>query len=91
MLNEMQIIVLILIGLANIYTFFLYFRDKQKAKKNLYRIPEKKLLTASFALGGIGAAFGMYGIRHKTKHVKFKLSIPIAFLITLGSLYLIIN
>jgi len=87
----MQIILLILIGLANIYTLFLYFMDKQKAKKRQYRIPEKKLLTASFLFGGIGAAIGMYGLRHKTKHLKFKLSIPIALLLTIGTLYLIVR
>lgn len=89
MLKQMQIILLILIGLVNIYTFLLYFRDKQKARKRQYRIPEKKLLTATFLLGGIGAAFGMYGLRHKTKHLKFKLSVPIALFITFGALYFV--
>lgn len=91
MLNQTQIILLILIGLANSYTFFLYVMDKQKAKRSQYRIPEKKLLTATFILGGLGAAIGMYGIRHKTKHMKFKISVPIALLMTVGTLYFIVN
>lgn len=89
MLNQTQITLLIFISLVNLYTFILYFMDKRKAKKHLPRISEKKLLTASFLLGGIGAAFGMYSVRHKTKHLKFKLSIPIALLVTLGVLYFI--
>lgn len=91
MLNQTQIILLILIGLVNTYTFMLYFMDKQKAKKRQHRIPEKKLLLPTFLLGGIGATVGMYGVRHKTKHLKFKLSVPIALLITLSALYFMLT
>ena len=90
-MNQLKIILLILIGFINIYTFILYYMDKQKAKKRKHRISEKKLLLSTYFFGGIGAAVGMYGVRHKTKHFKFKLSMPIALLITFGTLYFLIT
>ncbi len=53
--------------------------DKKISKKNRVelRIPEKTLLILS-ALGGSVAMFvTMQLIRHKTKHVKFMLGIPL--------------
>lgn len=78
------IIVLICIAAMNIYSFVLFYKDKQYAKTNQYRIPEKKLIGASFLLGGIGAYAGMQLFRHKTQHLKFKILMPIAALITIS-------
>ena len=51
--------------------------DKSKAKRHKWRIPEASLLGIS-ALGGSVAMFvTMLVIRHKTKHVKFMLGIPL--------------
>lgn len=61
----------------NIAVFFLYGWDKRKAKNNKYRVSEKTLLLSSFLWGAIGAFLGMYVFRHKTKHVKFKILVPI--------------
>ena len=67
--------------LINALAFALMLADKQKARKNRWRISERtQMLTA--ALGGsIGALAGMYTFRHKTRHLKFTLGIP-AILIT---------
>lgn len=57
--------------------------DKKISKKNRVelRIPEKVLLLLS-ALGGSVAMFlCMLLIRHKTKHVKFMLGIPLIILV----------
>ncbi|PXV65515.1 uncharacterized membrane protein YsdA (DUF1294 family) [Dysgonomonas alginatilytica] len=61
----------------NIVVFFLYGLDKRKAKTNKYRISEKTLLLSSFLWGATGAFLGMHVFRHKTKHAKFKILIPI--------------
>lgn len=50
--------------------------DKQRARKNYWRIPESTLLTAAALGGSIGSLLGMYTFRHKTKHLKFTLGIP---------------
>ena len=62
----------------NLIVFFMYGVDKFKAKKNLWRISENALITAAFLMGGVGAAFGMNKFRHKTKHLKFRICIPLA-------------
>lgn len=51
--------------------------DKFKAKKNLWRIPEATLMTVAALGGSIGSLIGMYTVRHKTKHLKFTLGIPL--------------
>ena len=63
--------------------------DKIAAKKlPKHRTPEKTLLGIS-ALGGSAAMlFTMLLIRHKTKHVKFMLGIPIIILIQAVLIYL---
>ena len=53
------------------------FIDKQKAKKHKWRISENTLILISILGGSIGSIIGMQLFRHKTKHVKFKLGLPI--------------
>lgn len=64
--------------------------DKYNAKKNLWRIPEKTLLTVAAMGGSLGCYAGMHTFRHKTKHPKFTIGIPVimaiqaALLLNLG-------
>ena len=51
--------------------------DKFKAKKNLWRIPEATLMSVAALGGSVGSLIGMYTVRHKTKHLKFTLGIPL--------------
>lgn len=51
--------------------------DKYKAKKNLWRIPEATLIGVAAVGGSVGSLIGMYTVRHKTKHLKFALGIPL--------------
>ncbi len=54
--------------------------DKWKAKRGVWRISEATLLMVA-ALGGSAAMYvTMLVIRHKTKHVKFMLGIPLILL-----------
>lgn len=75
--------------LINIVTFFTYGIDKQKAQKHKWRIPENTLLGLAVLGGSLGAFAGMYGFRHKTKHLKFVIGIPLIILIQLGVMYLL--
>ena len=50
--------------------------DKYKARKHLWRIPEKVLFTIAILGGSIGSSLGMYTFRHKTKHKSFVIGIP---------------
>lgn len=61
----------------NLLTFFLMLADKKLARAHKWRIPERTLLTAALFGGGIGGFLGMRIFRHKTRHVKFVLLMPL--------------
>jgi len=77
----------------NITVFILYGKDKQKALDRKRRISEKTLLLSAFFMGGIGALFGMWYFRHKTKHWEFKVLVPLFTVLNIaaaaGGYYLI--
>lgn len=52
--------------------------DKRRAVRNKWRIPESTLLLIAWIGGGIGSFLGMRIFRHKTKHRKFVILLPIA-------------
>jgi uncharacterized membrane protein YsdA (DUF1294 family) len=51
--------------------------DKYRAKKNLWRIPEARLMFIAAIGGSIGILAGMNLARHKTKHPKFFIGVPL--------------
>ena len=51
--------------------------DKYRAKKNLWRIPEARLMLIAAIGGSIGIYAGMQLARHKTKHPKFFIGVPV--------------
>ncbi|MBQ2784988.1 MAG: DUF1294 domain-containing protein [Oscillospiraceae bacterium] len=63
--------------LINAAAFLLMLSDKQKARKKKWRIPEKVLIGAAVIGGSLGTLAGMYTFRHKTKHLKFNIGIPV--------------
>ena len=63
--------------IVNALGFILMLVDKIKAKKNLWRIPEKVLFLAAILGGSVGSLLGMYLFRHKTKHFSFILGMPL--------------
>ncbi len=68
----------------NIVVFLLYGYDKLMAVKDGWRVSEKTLLISAFLGGGIGAYLGMISFRHKTKHMIFKIFLPVCAGITIG-------
>ena len=70
-------ILLVYLLIINAVGFILMLVDKIKAKKNLWRIPEATLFLVALIGGSIGSLLGMYTFRHKTKHVKFVLGMPL--------------
>lgn len=71
----------------NIAIFLLYGYDKFAAKKGIRRISEKTLLLSAFLMGGTGAFFGMEIFRHKTKHISFKILVPLFCIINWTVIY----
>jgi uncharacterized membrane protein YsdA (DUF1294 family) len=87
-MNDWVYLVLIM-ALWNIVTFALYGIDKRKAIKSKRRISEKSLILCAFIMGSVGALLGMSVFRHKTKHLKFKLLLPVALIINTGIVALV--
>lgn len=63
--------------IINALACLLMLIDKRKAQKNLWRIPEKTLLGVALMGGSLGAFAGMQVFRHKTKHLKFVIGVPV--------------
>ena len=63
--------------LVNAFAFLLMLIDKLKAKNGAWRIPEATLLGVAALGGSIGAILGMYLFRHKTRHIRFTLGLPL--------------
>lgn len=55
--------------------------DKRAAKKHRWRIKESSLFFLSAAGGSIGMYAAMKAIRHKTKHKRFMIGIPLIILL----------
>ena len=70
-------LILLYIGLVNVFAFILYGIDKPKAKKSKWRVPESTLIGIAIIGGSIGAWSGMKVWHHKTLHKKFKYGIPL--------------
>ena len=60
-----------LILLWNLFVGILYGVDKEKAKRNTWRIPEKTLLFYAFAVGGLGAWIGRATLSSQDTEVVF--------------------
>ena len=72
----MKIVFLYLI-IINAAGLLYMLTDKYRAKKNLWRIPEARLLLIAVLGGSIGIFAGMQLARHKTKHPKFFIGVPV--------------
>ncbi len=83
-------ILAIYIIVINLVTVFVYFIDKQNAKKKLYRVSEKALITLALVGGSVGALFAMFFFRHKTKHLFFTLGVPLILFLQLALVWILI-
>ena len=63
--------------IINALGFLLMLVDKWKARKNRWRVRESTLLLIAALGGSVGSLAGMYLCRHKTRHLKFTLGIPL--------------
>lgn len=75
------VILVLYLLVINRVTLGQFISDKEKAKRGLWRIPERRLLGLAFAGGGIGALIGMVGFRHKTNHLQFRILVPLSIVL----------
>ena len=83
--------VLLYLLIINALGFLLMLIDKWKAKKNHWRIPEATLFLAALIGGSIGSMAGMYLFRHKTKHIKFIVGMPLILVLQIVACVLIVG
>lgn len=79
----MEHILTLYLLIINASGFLLMLADKYKAKKKLWRIPEATLIGVAVLGGSIGVLAGMYTVRHKTRHLKFTLGVPVILAVQL--------
>ncbi|MBP5359192.1 MAG: DUF1294 domain-containing protein [Treponema sp.] len=77
-------IILIYLLVMNLIGFLMMGIDKNKARKQAWRISEKALFLTSLIGGSLGTWIGMYVFHHKTKHWYFVVCMPLIFFLHVG-------
>ncbi|SET36944.1 DUF1294 domain-containing protein [[Clostridium] polysaccharolyticum] len=67
--------------LINLIGYYSMWSDKRKAKKGAWRTPESTLIMIAVLGGSLGSLMGMKKFRHKTKHLKFYVGIPVILVV----------
>ena len=71
----------------NAATFLMYGLDKLLSKSRARRISERALIALAICGGSVGALLAMYLFRHKTRHRKFFIGVPIILAIQVVLLF----
>ncbi len=79
-------IIAIYLAVINLAAFAAYGIDKWKAAHDRWRIPEARLILMAALGGGAGSWAGMSIFRHKTKHAKFRVLVPLFTVLWIGAL-----
>lgn len=69
--------------IINVVSFAIMLCDKQKSIHHQRRIRERTLFGTAIMGGSIGTYLAMETLRHKTKHKKFSIGVPIMVVIHL--------
>ena len=72
---------LTLIATISGIAFCIYLLDKLFAKMGTWRVPELWLLSVAIAGGAAGALLAMTLFRHKIRHKKFTILVPLALVV----------
>ena len=72
---------LILECVMSLAAYITYAVDKRRAIKDEWRIRERTLLLLSFFFGAPGAYLAMRRKRHKTRHWKFRILVPLCLIL----------
>ncbi|OAB36082.1 DUF1294 domain-containing protein [Paenibacillus glacialis] len=67
--------------MINMVGYLVMSEDKKRAQKRRDRVPEKTLFLLAAIGGSLGVIIAMYRKRHKTRHVSFRIGIPMLLFI----------
>ena len=70
-------VLLLWLAAINLIAFLLMGVDKYRAIRKKWRIPERTLLGACALFGALGGYLGMQVFRHKTRHFRFSIGVPL--------------
>ena len=86
-------LVIAYLAIISLVSIVVCIYDKKISKKNRVelRTPEKTLLLLSALGGSVAMLITMLLIRHKTKHVKFMLGIPLIMVVQAAAVYLLFH
>lgn len=79
---------LIWLGVMSFIGFVMTMYDKLAAQAGKRRIPENVLMIEGLLGGATGMYVTMQLIRHKTKHKKFMIALPIFIVVHIGAVVL---
>lgn len=71
----------------NVVALAFYWFDKQQARGNRLRVPERVLLLLALAGGFVGGFVGMKWVRHKTDHLSFWVAQVLGLLLWSGAIW----
>lgn len=77
----MYLYLTIYLTIINLIGFFSMGIDKYKAIHHKWRIPENTLFIIAIIGGSIGSILGMQLFRHKTKHPRFVIGMPVILIL----------
>ena len=83
-----QTVVTCYLIIMSVIGFFQMMTDKKKSRKHMWRISERTLLLTAALGGALGSWIGMYLFRHKTKHPRFYICVPL-FLVIQALIYVL--
>lgn len=84
-------LLLVYLLIINAIGFVLMLADKYSAQNKMRRIPEATLIGVAVIGGSLGTWAGMFAVRHKTRHLKFMLGIPVILAVQVVFGYLAVS
>jgi len=81
---RLEVFLMAYLAAISLLAVVLTIRDKRAARKNKWRVRESTLLLVTALGGSVAMLLTMHVIRHKTKHAKFMVGIPVIIALQIG-------
>ena len=83
--NNIFLYIGIYLAAVNLWAVGLTAYDKRAAKNGSWRVKERTLIFVSVIGGSVAMLLTMRLIRHKTKHAKFMIGIPVIIILQIAT------
>ncbi|MCL2531631.1 MAG: DUF1294 domain-containing protein [Oscillospiraceae bacterium] len=84
-----MIYLLIYLAAISLFAMGITMYDKRAARRNKRRVPERTLLLIAALGGSVAMLATMWVIRHKTRHMKFMVGIPVIIAVQVAAAILV--